>query len=143
MPFPAQWRVDFSRTNKLTDSWEMLLPAKNSDEYLKPSWMGQEPEKVGKTRKRWTTVLDHFYYPCWTDQAGRGYLQPIQHKAITFDGPAVLYPINRVEETPAEAYTVVDILRNCWGGTMRVYPRGGEPEGRPQGAGDLFRKYGA
>jgi hypothetical protein len=27
----------------------------------------------------------------------------------------VLYPINRVEETPADAYTVVDVLRNCLG----------------------------
>ncbi len=115
MPFVAQWRVDFTRSNKLTDSWEMLLPDTKSDGFIKPSWMGQPPEHIGPTRRRWTTVLDHFPYPCWVDKAGRGNLQGIRHKALTFAGPTVLYPINRVEETPAEAYTVVDILRNCLG----------------------------
>ena len=38
-PFQAQWRVDFSRTTDLTDSWEMLLPEKDGPGFVKPTWL--------------------------------------------------------------------------------------------------------
>lgn len=116
MPFTAQWRVDFTqKANELTDSWEMLLQEEGKDDFLKPSWLGGEEKRIGPTRRRWTTVLDHFPYPAWSDSSGQGFLQPLQHRALTFEGPTVIYPINRVEQTPTEAYTVVDILRNSLG----------------------------
>lgn len=143
MPFAAQWRVDFTRANDLTDSWEMLYPAKDGNGYVKPSWLPgesgtNEPTRTrsGKIdvdaykpgypvsnllkadRKRWTTVLGHFEYPCWTDEQGRGYLEPLKHKKMMFRGPAVLYPINRLPETPIETYTTVDVMR----GTLGVGP---------------------
>ena len=39
MPFMAQWRVDFTRRDGLTDSWDMLLPNKEGDGFIKPSWL--------------------------------------------------------------------------------------------------------
>src|SRR5208283_3777302 len=42
MPFPAQWRVDFTRRDGLTDSWDMLLPDSSGDGFIKPSWLAQD-----------------------------------------------------------------------------------------------------
>ncbi len=114
-PFAAQWRTDFTRTNDLTDSWEMLLPAKGSAGYLKPTWLGAGGDRIPSDRKRWTTVLGRFFYPCWVDRDGQGYVQPLKNRAMGFRGPAVIYPINRIEETPTDTYTVIDVARSCLG----------------------------
>jgi hypothetical protein len=115
MPFPAQWRVDFTREDALTDSWEILLQEKKNSKYLKPSWLGGREERLQLNRERWNTFLDTFPYPCWSDHEGQGYLQPLKKEGFRFHGPAVLYPINRVKQTPLDAYTVVDIMRNTLG----------------------------
>jgi hypothetical protein len=115
MPFAAQWRVDFTRANDLTDSWEMLLQKRGSSGYLKPAWLGRGATPIQPDRKRWTTVLGWFRYPCWTDAEGRGYVQPLKHRRLMFRGPAVIYPINRVPETPIDSYTVVDVVRSSLG----------------------------
>ena len=115
VPFPAQWRCDFTKTTGLTDSWEMLLQNPNGDGYLKPSWLGSEEDHLGSDRKRWNTVLGRYPYPCWSDKDGRCYLQPLESKALQFQGPAVVYPIGRVKQTPLDAYTVMDVMRNTLG----------------------------
>jgi hypothetical protein len=114
MPFAAQWRFDFTQSNGLADSWEMLLPEKNGG-YVKPSWLGGEAEHLGANRLRWNTVLGRYPYPSWADLHGRGYLQPIRHSALKFQGPVVVYPVNRVQQTPLDMYTVVDVMRNTLG----------------------------
>jgi hypothetical protein len=143
MPFVAQWRVDFTRKGGLTDSWDMLLPAQKGGGYIKPSWLTQDGKlstadrtrtgeidddaysigwiassQINANRDRWTTVLGWIHYPCWSDHAGRGFLQPLANKKLTFAGPAVIYPITRLTETPVTAYTPVDIMR----GTLGVGP---------------------
>jgi hypothetical protein len=138
MPFVAQWRVDFTRQGGLTDSWDMLLQDENG--YVKPSWLAQDgkisaatrtaagevdrdaykpggpaSDRLGLDRKRWTTVLGHVQYPCWSDLHGMGFLQPLEHKRLTFDGPVLIYPLIRLAETPVDRYTPVDIVRNTLG----------------------------
>jgi hypothetical protein len=115
MPFAAQWRVDFNRTNGLTDSWEMLLQQEKGDGYVKPSWLGGGDQFLDANRKRWNTVLGDFRYPCWSDRERKGYLQPLKNPAIQFTGPVIVYPINRVKETPLDVYTVVDVMRSTLG----------------------------
>jgi hypothetical protein len=115
MPFPAQWRVDFSRPEDLTDSWEMLLQEQKGAAYTKPSWLGGGDQSVDANRHRWNTVLGSYPYPCWSDPDGQGYLQPLRGKVIQFQGPALVYPINRVKQTPLDAFTVVDVMRNTLG----------------------------
>jgi hypothetical protein len=115
MPFPAQWRVDFTRTGNLTDSWEMIHQKEKDGQYFRQEWFDDWQRKMGKDRKRWTTVLGSFPYPCWTEHDGRGFLQPIKHPQLTFGGPAILYPLNRVKETPADVFTVVDVVRSTLG----------------------------
>jgi hypothetical protein len=117
-PYTAQWRVDWRRDDKLTDSWEML--AQNPDgNYVKYGWYGQ-PEAFGNVdwqhegRRRWTTVLGSFLYPCWVDKDGAGFLQPLK-KGVRFLGPAIIYPVNRVDATPLEQFTVVDVMRATMG----------------------------
>lgn len=140
MPFVAQWRVDFTRHDDLTDSWDLLLPAPEGDGFIKPSWLandgkiseatktatgevdrdaykpgGPASDRLGPDRVRWTTVLGRVPYPCWTDKERKGYLQPLEHKKLMFNGPVLLYPLNRLAETPVEWYTPVDIVRNTLG----------------------------
>jgi hypothetical protein len=116
MPFSAQWRVDFPKANDQTDSWEMLLQEKKDGRFTKPSWLGSGGDNTLPTnRKRWNTVLGEFAYPGWTEADAKGYLQPLKNKKLSFEGTAVLYPINRVKQTPLEAYTVVDVMRNTLG----------------------------
>jgi hypothetical protein len=139
MPFPAQWRVDFTRQDGLTDSWDMLLPHKDGG-FTKPSWLapdgnisaatrtatgeidrdaykpgGPASDRLGPERGRWTTVLGRVQYPCWSDNDRQGFLQPLKHKRLTFDGPVLIYPITRLAQTPVTSYTPVDIVRNTLG----------------------------
>lgn len=117
-PYPAHWRVDWRRADKLTDSWEMLTQQPGG-EYIKHGWYGQ-PESFGNVdwlkegRRRWTTVLGSFLYPCWLDKDGQAYLQPLK-KNVRFQGPALVYPITRLETTPLDQFTVVDIMRATLG----------------------------
>ena len=111
-PFSAQWRVDWRLRGRLTASWEMAAQMK-SGEFLKYGWFGS-PGTLPADRKRWTTVLGSFLYPCWLDQARRGHLQPLT-KPDRFEGPAVIYPIQRAKETPLREFTVVDIVRATLG----------------------------
>ncbi len=111
-PFPAQWRVDWSRPDKLTDSWEMIAQ-KSNGQFEKYGW-ANDPSTIPSDRRRWTTVLGTFPYPCWLDTAGRGYLQPLG-RVTRFEGPALIYPINRVRATPLDQYTVVDVVRATLG----------------------------
>src|SRR5205085_3671944 len=99
MPFPAQWRVDFTRPDDLTDSWEMLLQEKDGGPYTKPSLLGAGADVLDKNRRRWNTVLGTYPYPCWSDARGHGFLQPLKNRALQFRGAAVVYPINRVRQT--------------------------------------------
>jgi hypothetical protein len=115
MPYPAHWRVDYMRPNGLSDSWDMLLPREKGKGYVKPSWLGSGEQYLDADRRRWNTVLDWFLYPCWIDSEGRGFVQPIKHHALQFAGPMVVYPINRVKETPLDTYTVMDVMRNALG----------------------------
>jgi hypothetical protein len=111
-PMPAQWRVDWRLAGGLTGSWEMLAQL-GSGQFLKPGWFG-DANTLPADRKRWTTVLGWFPYPCWIDREGRGYFQPLA-KPEPVSGPTVIYPINRVRETPLDAFTVVDVVRATLG----------------------------
>ncbi len=115
MPFPAQWRVDFSRPGDLTNSWEMLLQYKGYSSYSRHNWLGSDTTTFQSDREHWNTVLGTYPYPVWSDTTGRGYLQPIKSKMLQFVGPALIYPIHRVSETPTDAFTVVDVMRNTLG----------------------------
>lgn len=117
-PFQAQWRVDWRLDDGLCDSWEMLIQLPDG-KYDKPDWFGQSdrvgtPDWMKANRQRWTTVLGSFQYPCWVDRDGQGFLQPLKKKLV-FVGPALIYPINRVQATPLDRFTLVDAVRECLG----------------------------
>jgi hypothetical protein len=77
--------------------------------------LGSGPDRISQDRQRWNTVLGTFAYPCWSDSKGRGFLQPLKKRALELQGPVLVYPINRVAQTPLDAYTVVDVMRNTLG----------------------------
>jgi hypothetical protein len=138
MPFAALWRVDWSTADKLTESWEMLLQHPEG-KYVMQGWFGEDPaagqsfgpefgprdwNKPG--RKRWNPVLGGFAYPCWVERDRQGYLEPLKERryvergeVCNFDGPAIVYPIDRVKvapfSTPIEKLTVVDLVRMTLG----------------------------
>jgi len=111
-PYAAQWRVDWHRADNLTGSWEMIA-RKRDGQFEKHGWFGGSTT-IPEDRKRWTTVLGRFLYPCWVDVDGRGHLQPFARR-ISFQGPALIYPINRTPHTPLTAFTVVDVVRATLG----------------------------
>lgn len=115
-PFPAQWRVDWRQADSLTGSWEMAAQQKNGG-FEKYGWFTW-PDEIPAGRGRWNTVLGWYPYPCWIDLAGQGYLQPLKEKPVQFEGPAVVFPINRVRQTPLDRFTVVDLVR----GTLGIGP---------------------
>ncbi|HPD14348.1 MAG TPA: hypothetical protein PLE19_05330 [Planctomycetota bacterium] len=117
-PFQAQWRVDWRLDDGLNDSWEMLIQLPDG-KFDKPDWFGQSdrvgtPDWMKANRQRWTTVLGTFQYPCWLDREGQGFLQPLK-KGLRFQGPALLYPLHRVQATPLDRFTLVDAVRECLG----------------------------
>jgi hypothetical protein len=138
MPFPALWRVDWSTADKLTDSWEMLLQEPGG-KYVMQDWFGQDEafgQRFGKEfgdrdwnkpgRIRWNPVLGSFTFPCWVDNHGHGYLQPLKQRRYTehgpifnFSGPALIYPMDRIKSaglsTPLESLTIVDMVRMTLG----------------------------
>jgi hypothetical protein len=138
MPFPALWRVDWSATDKLTDSWEMLLQDSQGN-YVMQGWFGQDEstgQRFGKEygardwnkpeRNRWNPVLGSFSFPCWVDSEGRGHLQPLKErryseggKIYNFAGPTLIYPMDRANaapfQTPIDSLTVVDLVRMTLG----------------------------
>ncbi len=114
-PFPADWRVDFPRTDASTDSWQMLLQDKKGGSYTKPSFLGSGEESIGSSRNHHLMMLGGIQYPCWSDFDQKAYLQPLQSSVLKFQGTTVIYPLNRVKQTPLDAYTVVDVMRNTLG----------------------------
>ena len=111
-PYPAVWRVDWTRDDKLTGSWEMVNP-RSDGRFTKHTWLGTT-SIVSSNRKRWLTVLGKHQYPCWIDISGLGHLQPFT-KTIHFEGPALIYPIDRIRKTPLDRFGVVDIMRRTLG----------------------------
>ena len=90
-----------------------MIAQKSNGAFEKYGWSG-EASTIPSDRRRWTTVLGTFLYPCWLDQAGQGYLQPLR-RVVRFQGPALIYPISRVRTTPLTELTVVDVVRATLG----------------------------
>ncbi len=112
-PFAAQWRTDWRRDNGVTDSWEMLN-RRTGGQFVKYSPSGGA-DTIPADRKRWTTVLGEFNYPCWLEQDRAAWLEPLASRALKFEGPALIYPLNRAPATALSTFTVVDVLRNTLG----------------------------
>jgi hypothetical protein len=118
MPFPAYWRVDFSNSFDLFDSWDMLLQDKEGGDFVRPTWFGEPLQKVRPNRQMFDAAIGGMLYPAFADPQGNGFVQPFPEKGrmqISHWGPVVVYPINRLPQTPLEAFTVVDIMRNTMG----------------------------
>jgi hypothetical protein len=111
-PYAATWRCDWRRHDGLSDSWEMLLEQPDG-RFAKFTPLGSAGT-LPSDRKRWTTVLGSFQYPCWIDRTGRGFLQPLP-RVLRFQGPTVIYPIGRAPQTPMDTFTVVDLVRATLG----------------------------
>jgi hypothetical protein len=118
MPFPAFWRVDFTNSFDLFDSWDMLLQEQEGGAYVRPTWFGEPLQKVRPSRQMFDAAIGGMLYPAFADQEGNGFVQPFPEKGrmqISHWGPVVVYPINRLPQTPLEAFTIVDIMRNTMG----------------------------
>ena len=112
-PFPAQWRVDWRQGDRLNNSWEMIVQRADG-QFDKPGWLA-EMTAIPANRSRWNTVLGRFSYPCWIDGSACGFFQPLKSPKVSFEGPALIFPMARVHGTPLERYTVVDLVRATLG----------------------------
>lgn len=117
-PFAAHWRMDWRQKEGMNDSWDMLIE-RNDGEFDKPDWFGQA-DSFGNSdwnqggRKRWTTVLGLFLYPCWIDRNGEACIQPLKNPG-NFEGTVLAYPVNRTPATPLTTFTFVDLVRATLG----------------------------
>ena len=131
-PFPALWRVDWRRSDKLTDSWEMMTETPEGDfqkhgmfSEEEDAWTAKDWWGGGHPRMRIASGYGRFHYPCWTDRDGWGWIEPLMSRnregsestsaLPEFVGPMLLYPLNRLDSTPLEDFTVVDVVRGCLG----------------------------
>src|ERR1043166_4687136 len=115
IPFRAQWRVDFHRREELIDSWTLLLQEKKDGDYLKPTITGDVHSGFRPQRIPAESVSKGYgYYTAWADSEGDVYLWPPDWPTV-LKGPVIIYPLNRVAETPPEVMTVVDFARSCLG----------------------------
>lgn len=98
-PFRAKWKGDFMRTDHTIDSWEFTYDSAN--------------------RWRWSGVVGGYDWPCWFDvkDTAKGAIQAaMKFPNGTFEGPFVVYPIDRDKETPLDVkLTITDIMRNSLG----------------------------
>jgi hypothetical protein len=118
MPFPAYWRVDFTNSFELFDSWDMLLQTKEGGEFVRPTWFGEPLQKVRPNRQMFDAAIGGMLYPAFADPQGNGFVQGFNEKGrmeISHVGPMLVYPINRLPTTPADQFTVVDVMRNTMG----------------------------
>lgn len=118
MPFPAYWRVDFTNSFELFDSWDMLLQTKEGGEFVRPTWFGEPLQKVRPNRQMFDAAIGGMLYPAFADPQGNGFVQGFNEKGrmeISHFGPMLVYPINRLPTTPADQFTVVDVMRNTMG----------------------------
>ena len=147
-PFAAQWRVDWRQADRLTGSWEMIVERK-SGEFEKYGWFGKrrhaapQPPALEHGARRLPVSLLH-------RPAGPGVLQPLGGPC-RFEGPAVIYPINRVRATPLDRFTRWStwcVRPSAWGRAStsstskanRLAMRGRATCATPDGAqGDLRR----
>lgn len=137
-PYRAIWRVDWHRNDGLTDSWEMIAESPDGS-FTKPDlfeevpedWPGQDWWSKKGPRWRWNTVLGRYLYPAWFDKEGSAHLQPLKEvfnwssdpdgsfhplpKSNLWSGPAILYPIDRLAETPLDTSTTTDVVRSTLG----------------------------
>ena len=89
----------------------MLLQAKEGGNYQKPTWLGKGMVTVKPNRKLFMGTVLSGQYPCWSDPARKGYVQPVKNSYTWHRGPAVVYPINRLDQTPVERLaTTIDFL---------------------------------
>jgi len=110
IPYRAQWRADFA-SEDVVSSHTLLLQDRKAGDYIKPSFTGDvhsggAPEKVAVDR------VQKGYFPCWTDADGGVTVMPLSR---SMQGPVTFYPLNRTADTPPDAFTVVDVARNCLG----------------------------
>jgi hypothetical protein len=118
MPFPAYWRVDFTNSFDLFDSWDMLIQEKEGGGFVRPTWFGEPLQKVRPNRQMFDAAIGGMLYPAFADAQGNGFVQGFNEKGrmeITHQGPLVVYPINRLPQTAPDVFTVVDIMRNTLG----------------------------
>lgn len=105
-PFTAQWRVDWRQQGGLTASWEMLVEQANGD-FEKYGWFGGPPRTFAAKN------MNSYGHTCWVDRTGTGHLRPTASR--DYLGPAIVYPINRIQKTPLDQFTVVDVVRATMG----------------------------
>jgi hypothetical protein len=98
VPFDAKWKVNFTRKDLTTDSWDLKLHL--------------------RSRSMWATGIGRYNYPAWSkwaDKEKTKHVAEVQAPKGKFLGPVLVYPIDRVEKTPLKNYTVVDLMQHSLG----------------------------
>ena len=89
-----------------------MLSQLRNGRFMKHGWF-DEADILPPNRKHWTTVLGSFRFPAGSIATSRPAAAVGQAGPIP--GAGVIYPINRVRETPLDEFTVVYVVRATLG----------------------------
>ena len=95
----------------------MLLQEKKNGRYIKPSWLGGGDQKTcPATASAGTPCLALSLTRAGPTPTVSGHVQPLKKQGAAIRrARQFIYPINRVKQTPLDAFTVVDVMRNTLG----------------------------
>ncbi len=117
VPFRAQWRAEYQRTDGLTDSWKCPI-RKGKNEY---EGIGFE---LRKARTIWTSARGSFAYPpciegdtCFLRKTKFDGTPDIQYDN---DRSAVIYPFVTLDGSPEGAFGAMDVLAAALEGTPKA-----------------------
>lgn len=116
VPFRALWRTDFRREDGLIDSWKMPVRKSESE------WDGFGVSfNKPKTRTVWTSARETFAYPvCIVGNDAflrRTKFEQPEGLKYRDDDFAIIYPFQKVNGSPPDAWGVFDVLRETLAGT--------------------------
>lgn len=110
VPFRAEWRADYPRMDGFFDSWNLFL--KKGEEWEGFGVVPKKPRTAGSASMR-----GYFTYPGYID-GNTVYLRDSRFEGMRDfkykpDAGVLIYPYQRISDTPAGAYGALDVLREA------------------------------
>ena len=111
IPFRAQWRADYRRTDGLIDSWKVVIKKEKEGEW---EGFGVGPKKEGTV---WHAARGTFGWPAQIEKDA-AYLRTTKFEALKNvkynpDGTIIIYPFQKYGASPKTAYAAVEVEKDA------------------------------
>ena len=111
IPFRAQWRADYRRTDGLIDSWKVVIKKEKEGEW---EGFGVGPKKEGTV---WHAARGTFGWPAQIEK-DMAYLRTTKFEALKNvkynpEGTIIIYPFQKYGASPKSAYAAVEVQKDA------------------------------